>query len=104
MHCVLHCNCIYAKLVDGAALGVVLACRAPVGYLGDAPAWSFHGPKERRPATAGGSMSMCCPLAPTSAAAPGPAAYTTQLSSFGRQVCDVLAECLVGDQWVRTVP
>eukprot|EP00879_Flechtneria_rotunda_P030313 GHRR01032933.1.p1 GENE.GHRR01032933.1~~GHRR01032933.1.p1 ORF type:complete len:179 (+),score=26.42 GHRR01032933.1:319-855(+) len=35
------------------------------GSLGDAPSWSFHGPRQRPPLTAGTSG---CPLAPTSAA------------------------------------
>ncbi|KAF6264231.1 hypothetical protein COO60DRAFT_225454 [Scenedesmus sp. NREL 46B-D3] len=61
-------------------------CRLPVGYLGGAPAWSFYGPRQRRPLTAGGSHSLSCPLAPTSASSPGPGAYATACSAFGRQV------------------
>uniref|UniRef100_A0A383VJJ2 Uncharacterized protein n=1 Tax=Tetradesmus obliquus TaxID=3088 RepID=A0A383VJJ2_TETOB len=77
-------------LTGGPAQPVLVNSRLPVGYLGDAPAWSFHGPQQRRPLTAAGSSSgsssLCCPLAPTSASSPGPGAYAAACSAFGRQV------------------
>ncbi|WIA10798.1 hypothetical protein OEZ85_010966 [Tetradesmus obliquus] len=76
-------------LTGGPAQPMLVNSRLPVGYLGDAPAWSFHGPQQRRPLTAAGSSSgsssLCCPLAPTSAASPGPGAYAAACSAFGRQ-------------------